>query len=131
MSGMATPASRVLSGMAACFSPYDRPCRRSDTPLAMSELLAGCPVPFAQPPTTSAADSVTVSRACRAMNNIVAADATADPRTTVTLLHRRAVSPAAKLAAADVAKKPAASRPSTAGPKPRSSRSRTDSTPTR
>ena len=128
---MATPASSVLSGMAACFSPYARPCRRSDTALAMSELLAGCPAPFAQPPITSAADSVTVSRACKAMNSIVAADAAADARMTVELLQRLAVSPAAKLAAAEVAKKPAASRPSTAGPKPMSSRSCTDSTPTR
>ena len=49
-SGTAAPASRVLTGMAACFTPNDRPCRRTGTCRDKLVLLASWPNAFAPAP---------------------------------------------------------------------------------
>jgi hypothetical protein len=128
--GTATPAIIVASGIAACLAPNARPCRWVDTARAMRSLLAGCPMPLPHPATTSAATSAAVCCAASAMTSIDAAPTTAESRTTGDVPKRRTTMPAVRAETAELKKKQATSVPSSEGPKPRSSRSCTHSTPT-
>jgi hypothetical protein len=64
--GTAMPASSVETGMAACFTPNDRPCRRVGTCWARLLLLASWPSAFAAAPSASTATRLHSDRAATA-----------------------------------------------------------------
>ncbi|RAO49478.1 hypothetical protein ONO86_02508 [Micromonospora noduli] len=70
MVGTATPASRVETGMAACLTPNDSPCRREGTCWASAALLANWPSAFAAALSASRPTSTGYDRAKAATASI-------------------------------------------------------------
>jgi hypothetical protein len=115
--GTAAPASSVLTGIAACFTPNDRPCRRAGTCRARLVLLASCPAALAPAPSARIAIRLHSDRAATAM---ASSDAEARPiphRETIVEPYRSTIAPAGTDASALAPKYAETARPSPAGEK--------------
>jgi hypothetical protein len=121
----------VLTGIADCFRPNERPCRCGGTCRDSAALLASCPAALAPAPTASQPISPANDRADRPSPAMLAADSTMAPRAMRAAPNRSTSAPAGTDASALTPKYTATARPSPAGLKCSSRRICTASPPTR